>query len=109
MGITTLYHPVDIPLIRHSLTKYKIIVGKFGQVKVDPLGTWAIYDVVVKDLGWPINDDLLTPKEVKNSVQQALNRHDVGHGWYGTCQSVSFRNDHWCARIEVGLIQEVQK
>jgi len=109
MGLTTLYHPVDIPLIRHCLTKRKLIVGKFAQVKVDPLGSWALYDVTIKDTDFPIINELLTPREVKQSVQKALDSHDVGLGWYGTCKAVSFRNDHWCARIEVGLLQEVAK
>lgn len=109
MGVTTLYHPVDIPLIRHSLAKQKIIVGKFSQVKADPLSAWALYDVTIKDTDFPIVNELLTPREVKKSVQSALDRHDVGLGWYGMCQAVSFRNNHWCARIEVGLIQEAVK
>lgn len=109
MGAITRYHPVDVRLIRHSLDNEQISTGKFQQVYVDDLGKSATYDATIKDLhSWLVVPDLLTPREVKTSVQKALNRHEVGWGWSGECLGVVWRNDHWIARIRVTLLEVIK-
>lgn len=106
MGAITLYHPVDVRLIRHSLDNASISTGKFQQVKADPLGNHATYDVYIKDLAAiPFIPDLLTPRHVLDEVNKALGKHEVGWGWSGRCVSVVWRNGHWIARINVALLE----
>jgi len=106
MGKKTLYHPVDVALIRHCLTTNNVITGKFQQTKHDPLGNSAIYDVTIKEFpDWLVQEDILTPREVLETVQKALNRNEVGWGWCGRCLCVVWRNNHWSARIHVSLLE----
>jgi hypothetical protein len=110
MGATVKYHPVSIPLIRHSLSENSIVAGKFHQVVADFEKCTALYDVTIKHFPAEIMvEDLLNPREVKRTVQKALGEHHVGWGWMGYCEGVAWRNGHWVARIKVELIARVAK
>jgi hypothetical protein len=109
MGATTKYHPVSIPLIRQSLRDNSVDTGKFQQVKADFEKCTAVYDVTIKAMpAEMVVEDLLNPREVKRVLQKALAEHHVGWGWLGYCECVSWRNDHWSARVEVRLIEEAK-
>jgi len=109
MGTQTLYHPVDVPLIRVSLARRDIVPGKFQQVRSDFEKCSATYDVTLKDLPLPFIPELLNPREVRHLVSVALANHEVGWCWYGDCESVTWRNGHWSARINVEILQQVAK
>jgi hypothetical protein len=108
MGAQTLYHPVEVALIRTSLTRCDIVTGKFQQVRSDFEKCSATYDVTLKDLPLPFISELLNPREVRRMVSTALSKHEIGWGWYGDCESVTWRNNHWSARINVEILKQVQ-
>jgi hypothetical protein len=108
MGYTSLYHPVSLPLLRHTLRAAGIDPSTVKQMLSDEDASYAVYNVTVRSFTLnPLMDVHLSVREAYQLCIEKLNSGLQPQGFYLAAAKLSWRANYWRFVLRVCLMEEM--